>query len=104
MVGLGTLWQFAVGFFVSLRHAEGNGVGWLREPQSILTAENGTLELADGGHRRVGIPRPAHTQDRHLEAHPARDASAERVRELRRCQDARSLAAEPNVEKLNGVE
>jgi len=28
---------------------EGFEVGWLREPQSILTADGGTLELADGG-------------------------------------------------------
>jgi hypothetical protein len=28
-------------------------VSWLREPESILTADNGTLELADGGDPEV---------------------------------------------------
>ena len=28
-------------------------MGWLREPESILTADNGTLELADSGDPEV---------------------------------------------------
>jgi hypothetical protein len=38
---------------LAVRPPEGFGVGWLREPESILTADNGTLELADSGDPEV---------------------------------------------------